>query len=440
MAATLSQPSDPPTWHDVMQLAGRDLGQDDWGTPVLWTAWANSLTPTLTILNGHASGSALVVRNETNGATLFEVSNALGPTASSLTLSGQLVANGDVTLGNASGDTLTVNATSTFVAGATFNGSVALGNAAGDAIQIDGTPTISTLLVMSATASRIVPGATSFAINNHADSAANLLITDAGAATIRAGLTITAGGLTVTAGNLAVSAGTITASSTVQGTQLISTVATGTAPLSVASTTEVANLNVARLQGHPASDFLTGLTGAVLTDGSSQTKLGALTIQGAFSTEGNTTIGNASADTLTVNATSTFNTTATFTGDVFLGNASGDNISVGGSLAITADATLGSGVALRAVGSIAHDVIAMDGADNLNLGDTGVDVTVLGDSFTAHVSGNDMIQVNSTGIGVFGSTPIARPTVSGSRGGNAALADLCSELANLGLIIDSTTV
>jgi hypothetical protein len=34
---------------------------------------------------------------------------------------------------------------------------------------------------------------------------------------------------------------------------------------------------------------------------------------------------------------------------------------------------------------------------------------------------------------------VARPTVSGSRGGNAALADLCSELANLGLIIDSTS-
>lgn len=36
--------------------------------------------------------------------------------------------------------------------------------------------------------------------------------------------------------------------------------------------------------------------------------------------------------------------------------------------------------------------------------------------------------------------PIARPDVSGSRGGNAALADLLTELAALGLITDSTVV
>jgi hypothetical protein len=32
-----------------------------------------------------------------------------------------------------------------------------------------------------------------------------------------------------------------------------------------------------------------------------------------------------------------------------------------------------------------------------------------------------------------------RPTVTGSRGGNAALADLLTELSGLGLIVDSTT-
>ncbi len=42
---------------------------------------------------------------------------------------------------------------------------------------------------------------------------------------------------------------TVTASSTVQGTQLISTVATGTAPLSVTSTTNVPNLNASSLSG-----------------------------------------------------------------------------------------------------------------------------------------------------------------------------------------------
>lgn len=37
-------------------------------------------------------------------------------------------------------------------------------------------------------------------------------------------------------------------------------------------------------------------------------------------------------------------------------------------------------------------------------------------------------------------TPIAKPTITGSRGGNAALADLLTQLANYGLIVDSTTV
>lgn len=42
-------------------------------------------------------------------------------------------------------------------------------------------------------------------------------------------------------------------------------------------------------------------------------------------------------------------------------------------------------------------------------------------------------------IGFHGSTPVAKQTVSGSRGGNAALASLLTALANLGLITNSTT-
>ena len=43
-----------------------------------------------------------------------------------------------------------------------------------------------------------------------------------------------------------------------------------------------------------------------------------------------------------------------------------------------------------------------------------------------------------TNLGFFGTAPVAQPTVTGSRGGNAALADLLTDLAGLGLIIDST--
>lgn len=42
-------------------------------------------------------------------------------------------------------------------------------------------------------------------------------------------------------------------------------------------------------------------------------------------------------------------------------------------------------------------------------------------------------------LGFYGTTPVAKITVSGGRGGNAALANLLTALANLGLITDTTT-
>lgn len=42
-------------------------------------------------------------------------------------------------------------------------------------------------------------------------------------------------------------------------------------------------------------------------------------------------------------------------------------------------------------------------------------------------------------IGFYGTTPQSKPTVTGSRGGNAALASLCTQLAALGLITNSTS-
>lgn len=46
----------------------------------------------------------------------------------------------------------------------------------------------------------------------------------------------------------------------------------------------------------------------------------------------------------------------------------------------------------------------------------------------------------TTSVGFNGSTAITKPTITGSRGANAALANLLTQLANYGLITDSTTV
>ncbi len=55
--------------------------------------------------------------------------------------------------------------------------------------------------------------------------------------------------------------------------------------------------------------------------------------------------------------------------------------------------------------------------------------------------GNGGVQMEpiSGRIGFFGNTPIARPTVTGSKSGNTALASLLDALSQIGMITDSTT-
>jgi hypothetical protein len=54
-------------------------------------------------------------------------------------------------------------------------------------------------------------------------------------------------------------------------------------------------------------------------------------------------------------------------------------------------------------------------------------------------NGSTRIKSDSTGLGFFGATTVAKPTVTGSRGSNAALASLLTAGANLGLWTDSST-
>lgn len=62
-------------------------------------------------------------------------------------------------------------------------------------------------------------------------------------------------------------------------------------------------------------------------------------------------------------------------------------------------------------------------------------ISVFGqEAFTAASAG-----LGNVKIGFYGVTPQVRPTITGSRGGNAALANLLIALANNGLILDSTT-
>lgn len=49
------------------------------------------------------------------------------------------------------------------------------------------------------------------------------------------------------------------------------------------------------------------------------------------------------------------------------------------------------------------------------------------------------LQIGPSAVGFYGTNPVTKPTVTGAKGGNAALTSLLSQLAALGLITDSTT-
>lgn len=64
-----------------------------------------------------------------------------------------------------------------------------------------------------------------------------------------------------------------------------------------------------------------------------------------------------------------------------------------------------------------------------------------GGSLAVRNPGNtvNVVEVNATGLGFFNVAPVARPNITGARGGNAALASLLTNGALLGLWTDGTT-
>lgn len=86
---------------------------------------------------------------------------------------------------------------------------------------------------------------------------------------------------------------------------------------------------------------------------------------------------------------------------------------------------------VRAFNGTLHMTVGVSGTSSINL--------AASTSLDLQYNGTSRIKVDSTGTGFFAAAPVAKPTVTGSRGGNAALASLLTALANLGLITDSST-
>lgn len=280
------------------------------------------------------------------------------------------------------------------------------------------------------------------ALNTSGLATLNSLTVTPGATSLQA-MSATTGSFSSTLGAGATSVTTLTASSTVQGTQLISTVSTGTAPLVVASTTKVTNLNADLLDGIDSTGFLTTTTGDArylqLTGG---TMTGQLTIQ---ANQGLKLQNSGSGGIISLNATNVADPVLEIkdhSGDttVTIGNSSSTyQLDVTGDGRVTDDLTVaGDGTFDR----VAVGTTSFSGSEEFRVsGQSRMegDLTGTTGTFDWQNSGNSRAKFDSTGIGFFGSTPIAKPTVVGSRGGNVALNNLLSELANLGLITNSTT-
>lgn len=103
-------------------------------------------------------------------------------------------------------------------------------------------------------------------------------------------------------------------------------------------------------------------------------------------------------------------------------------------LTAATDRTLDSRVASDTSGRL---VVYADGKHEWGPGNAGRDVNLYR-SAAATIKTDNNLSVGGN-IGFYGTTPAAKPTVTGSRGSNAALASLLTALAGLGLLTDSST-
>ena len=78
-------------------------------------------------------------------------------------------------------------------------------------------------------------------------------------------------------------------------------------------------------------------------------------------------------------------------------------------------------------------------AGTVAIGNTTYAATVTGAVGSALVGTSNCLRWDTNKLGLYNTAPVAQQTVTGSRGGNAALADLLTKLATLGAIVDGTT-
>lgn len=264
----------------------------------------------------------------------------------------------------------TITVTHTWSASQTFSGGWSAGAActitAGGLSSTALSASDQNALTFSHATARIVPGATSLSWRNNANSADNLIVTDAGAATVRAGLTVTAGGLTVSAGGI-----TVTGDSTITGTlsgvtSLSLTTLTANTIVGGAATTDL-RIGSTALRLRNSADTLTvcTITPTVVTWSSDL----------AMNWGGGTGVGQFAQTGASIALVSAANGNLTLTaggggttGDVVISSsASGGNVLLGGtglSTAATANFARAPTISGTPTGNVAAGIFAFDATGN----------------------------------------------------------------------------
>ncbi len=138
-------------------------------------------------------------------------------------------------------------------------------------------------------------------------------------------------------------------------------------------------------------------------------------------------------------------TMTTGNGNVMIGNGSGQNatgstnIFVGNSTGANAGTSTGSVFVGNAAGyyETNSNRLILSNQQGTNQADAQAKAILYG--VMATTAASQTLQFNVGSMGFFAGAPAAKPTITGSRGGNAALASLLTGLASLSLITDSTT-
>jgi hypothetical protein len=203
--------------------------------------------------------------------------------------------------------------------------------------------------------------------------------------------------------------------------QITSTVSTGTAPLVIASTTAVANLNASLLLGStwaspaaigtgtPAAGTFTALTAKV-----DQTSATSITVSNA-GTAGATTIMQFELAESIGSSRGWFRRYRDGSGLTEIGFSADLNF-------------------LGGVGGSTASLMLLKSSGSLLVGTTTDGMTAGGSLAVAQ----DFAHRGSN-LGFYNTAPAAKQTVTGSRGGNAALASLLTALATTGMLTDSST-